>query len=54
MFPASDDGFDLMRGSGNVFRDLGLLNPELEQLRSVLIARVIKALGQPHPRAVPE
>ena len=33
-----------MRGSGNLFRDLALPNPELEQLRSILAARIIKAL----------
>ena len=38
------DDFDLVRGSGNVFRDLGHPNPELEQLRSILAARIINAL----------
>lgn len=42
----SDDDFDLVRGSGNVFRDLDLPNPELEQLRSILAARIIKALDE--------
>ena len=36
--------FDLVRGSGNVFRDLDCPNPELEQLRSILAARIIRAL----------
>lgn len=38
------DEFELVRGSGNVFRDLGLPNPDLEQLRSLLAAEIIKAL----------
>lgn len=42
----SDDDFDLVRGSGNAFRDLNLPNPELEQLRSILAARIIKALDE--------
>lgn len=36
--------FALVRGSGNVFRDLDCPNPELEQLRSILAARIIRAL----------
>jgi predicted XRE-type DNA-binding protein len=38
------DELELVRGSGNVFRDLGHPNPELEQLRSILAARIITAL----------
>jgi predicted XRE-type DNA-binding protein len=41
---SDDDEFELVRGSGNVFRDLGHPNPELEQLRSILAARIISAL----------
>jgi predicted XRE-type DNA-binding protein len=33
-----------VRGSGNVFTDLGLPNPELEQLRATLAARIIRVL----------
>lgn len=40
----SDDGMELVHGSGNVFRDLGLPNPELEQLRAILAARIIGVL----------
>lgn len=43
---SNDDDFDLVRGSGNAFRDLGLPNPELEQLRAILAARIIKALDE--------
>ena len=38
------DDFELVRGSGNLFRDLALPSPELEQLRSLLAARIIEAL----------
>lgn len=40
----SDDDFGVVRGSGNVFRDLSLPNPDLEQLRSILAAQIIKTL----------
>jgi predicted XRE-type DNA-binding protein len=40
----SDDDIELVRGSGNVFADLGLPNPELEQLRSSLAAEIGKSL----------
>ena len=39
-----NDDFELVRGSGNVFRDLGLPNPELEQFRALLAAQIIKTL----------
>lgn len=35
---------EIRRGSGNVFRDFNLPNPDLEQLRSILAARIIKVL----------
>jgi len=38
------DDFELVRGSGNVFADLGLPDPELEQLRAILAAEIIKSL----------
>jgi predicted XRE-type DNA-binding protein len=41
---SDNDQLELVRGSGNVFRDLGHPNPELEQLRSILAARIISAL----------
>lgn len=41
-----DDDFDLVRGSGNVFRDFGHPDAELEQLRAILAARIIKALDE--------
>ena len=39
-----NDDFELVRGSGNVFRDFGHPNAGLEQLRSILAARIIKVL----------
>ena len=39
-----DDDMELIRGSGNVFRDLGHANPDLEQLRAILAARIIGVL----------
>jgi predicted XRE-type DNA-binding protein len=42
----SDDDFELVHGSGNVFRDLKLPNPDLEQLRSLLAAEIIKTLDR--------
>lgn len=41
---AKDDDIELVRGSGNVFADLGLPNPELEQLRASLAAEIGKSL----------
>lgn len=36
----------LVRGSGNVFRDLGRKNADLEQLKALLAAEIIKALDR--------
>jgi predicted XRE-type DNA-binding protein len=35
---------DVVWGSGNVFRDLGRKNPDVEQLKAILAAEIIKAL----------
>jgi predicted XRE-type DNA-binding protein len=43
-----NDDFELVRGSGNVFRDLDLPNPDLEQLRSILAAQIVKTLDRRH------
>src|SRR4051794_38360952 len=40
----SKDDFELVRGSGNVFRDLGIPNADLEQARAILAARIIGVL----------
>ena len=41
----SNDDFELVRGSGNVFRDFGVPNADLEQARAVLAAKIIGVLG---------
>jgi predicted XRE-type DNA-binding protein len=35
---------EVVRGSGNIFRDFNHPNPDLEQLRAILAARIIKVL----------
>jgi predicted XRE-type DNA-binding protein len=35
---------ELVRGSGNVFRDLGRASPDVEQLKAILAAEIIKML----------
>jgi predicted XRE-type DNA-binding protein len=40
----NDDEFDIIRGSGNVFRDLGHPDAGREQLRALLAARIIGVL----------
>ncbi len=40
----TDDDFELVHGSGNVFADLGMPNPEQRQLRAILAASIIKTL----------
>jgi predicted XRE-type DNA-binding protein len=39
------EDFELVHGSGNVFADLGMPNPELRQLRALLAAEIIKTLN---------
>ena len=36
-----NNGIDTIRGSGNVFRDLSLPGADHEQLRAMLVARII-------------
>ena len=38
------DDYELVHGSGNVFRDLGLANPEIGQLKAILAAKTIDVL----------
>ena len=40
----SDDDFDLVRGSGNVFRDFGHPDAEILQLKAILAAQIIGVL----------
>ena len=42
----NDDDMELIRGSGNVFRDFNLPNADLEQLRSILAAQIIGVLDE--------
>jgi predicted XRE-type DNA-binding protein len=39
---------EVVRGSGNVFRDLGHENADAEQLKAILAAEIIKALDREH------
>ena len=41
-----DETLEIVRGSGNVFRDFNRNNPDLEQLRSILAARILKVLDE--------
>ena len=36
---------DLVRGSGNVFRDLGHKNADVEQFKAILATEIINRLG---------
>jgi predicted XRE-type DNA-binding protein len=38
--------FELIRGSGNVFRDFGRSNANVEQARAILAARIIRTLDE--------
>ena len=38
------DNLELLRGSGNVFSDLGRINAGLEQARAILAAEIIRTL----------
>ena len=40
----SDENFELVLGSGNVFRDFGDPNADLEQARAILAAKIINVL----------
>jgi predicted XRE-type DNA-binding protein len=40
------DGLELIRGSGNVFRDLGMDNPDLRQLKATLAGQVVRVLDE--------
>jgi len=42
----SNDDLELVRGSGNVFRDLGHPNADAEQLRAILAAEIIHVLDE--------
>lgn len=40
----NDDDFELVRGSGNVFRDFDRPNADLQQLRAILAAQIVRVL----------
>lgn len=40
------DKVEVVRGSGNVFRDLGHENADIEQLKALLAAEIIKAIDR--------
>ncbi len=40
----SNEKLELVRGSGNVYRDLGHVNAGLEQARAIMAARIIRTL----------
>jgi predicted XRE-type DNA-binding protein len=42
------DKLEVTRGSGNVFRDLGRENADIEQFKAILAAEIIKALDREH------
>lgn len=39
-----DEKIEITRGSGNVFRDVGFPNSDVEQAKAILSAEIIKAL----------
>lgn len=40
------EALEVVRGSGNVFRDVGHANPDVEQLKAILAAEIIKMLDR--------
>jgi predicted XRE-type DNA-binding protein len=42
----TNDDFELVHGSGNVFRDFGHPNADLEQARAILAAKIINLLDE--------
>ena len=49
----SDDEFELVEGSGNVFRDLGDPRADIKQAKAVLAARIIALRAQGRGEGVP-
>ncbi|MHB1108842.1 MAG: helix-turn-helix domain-containing protein [Devosia sp.] len=41
-----EDDFELVHGSGNIFRDFGDPNPDVEQARALLAVEIIKVLDR--------
>ena len=42
----SDDDFELIRGSGNVFRDFSDANAEVLQLKAILAGKIVDVLDE--------
>ena len=42
----SDDQIELVRGSGNVYRDFGRANAGLEQARAIMAVKIIRTLDE--------
>jgi predicted XRE-type DNA-binding protein len=42
----TDEKLEVVRGSGNAFRDLGHKSADVEQFKSILAAEIIKALDR--------
>ena len=40
------ENLDVMRGSGNVFRDLGHKNADAEQFKAILAAEIVKVIDR--------
>jgi len=40
------DAIEIVRGSGNVYRDLGVSDADVKQLKAILAAEIIKALDK--------
>ena len=43
-----EEPMEVIRGTGNVFRDLGSRNPDAEQFKAILAAEIIKVLDREH------
>jgi len=41
-----EEPMDAVRGTGNVFRDLGSKNPDADQFKAILATEIIKALDR--------
>jgi predicted XRE-type DNA-binding protein len=43
-----NEKLEVVRGSGNVFRDLGYENADVEQFKAILASEIIKTLDREH------
>ena len=41
---ASDDDMEIVRGSGNIYRDFGLPNADMRQFKALLASHIVSAL----------